>query len=236
MSGDFSPAQIRGCLDGQKLRSLELRRGSVTNLGFLGTYQNLRRLHLQDCPEISSLASLHGTPLRILILNDLPALTDISSMRALAGTPLECLFLPPNARDLSVLAEFPSLTELRLMLNNPISQEDWRYVTSLPQLDSLFLNPGELTSLASKGIRLEKPTSVSLAVEDRSSADLRDAVTVFPGMTSLNVHFAEELDLAPLSAHPRLKRVNTFTARVLNAAELPATIHLVAPAPPHGDE
>ncbi|MGI5410289.1 NACHT domain-containing protein [Streptomyces chartreusis] len=236
VSGDFSPAQIRGCLDGQKLRSLELRRGSVTDLGFLGTYQNLRRLHLQGCPEISSLASLHGTPLRILILNDLPALADISSMRALAATPLECLFLPPNARDLSVLAEFPSLNELRLMLNNPISQEDWRYVTSLPQLDSLFLNPGELTSLASKGIRLEKPTSVSLAVEDRSSADLRDVVTVFPGMTSLNVHFAEELDLAPLSAHPRLKRVNTFTARVLNAAELPATIHLVAPAPPHGDE
>ncbi|MEU6302669.1 hypothetical protein [Streptomyces chartreusis] len=44
------------------------------------------------------------------------------------------------------------------MLNNPISQEDWRFVTSLPQLDSLFLNPGELSSLASKDIRLEKPT------------------------------------------------------------------------------
>ncbi|MFJ9749003.1 NACHT N-terminal Helical domain 1-containing protein [Streptomyces chartreusis] len=37
-SRDFSPAQIRRGLDGQKLRSPALRHGSVTGLGFLGSY------------------------------------------------------------------------------------------------------------------------------------------------------------------------------------------------------
>ncbi|WP_406198958.1 NACHT domain-containing protein [Streptomyces sp. NBC_01017] len=236
VSGDLSPAQIRSGLDERKLRNLELRHASVTDLSFLGPYRNLRRLHLQDCLELSSLASLHGIPLGVLVLNNLPALEDISSLRALAGTPLECLFLPENARDLSVLAEFPSLNELRLMLNSPVSRENWRFVTSLPELDSLFLNLDELTDLASNGIRLEKMRSVALVVQDLPSADLRDVVAVFPEMTGLNVYFAEELDLAPLAAHPRLKRVNTFTARLLNAHELPAGIHLVAPGPPHSDE
>ena len=45
-------------------------------------------------------------------------------------------------------------------------------------------------------------------------------------MTTLIVFFAEELDLAPLSAHPRLTRVKTFTARLRNADKLPAHIKL----------
>ncbi|MGF0171081.1 hypothetical protein ACQF36_11335 [Streptomyces sp. Marseille-Q5077] len=53
---------------------------------------------------------------------------------------------------------------------------------------------------------------------------------------NLNRHFAEELDLAPPAAHARLKRVNTFTARLHNAGESPAGIGLVAPASPHRDE
>lgn len=226
LSGDFSPAQIRTSLDGQKLRNLALLHSPVSDLGFLEHYQNLDRLHLQDCPQVLSLASLPAMPLRVLILNQLPGLDDISTLRALAGAPLECLFLPPNARDLSALAEFPSLNELRLMLDAPVSHEDWHFVTSLPKLVSLFLNPDELTNLARNGIRLEKLQTVSLALKDRSSADLRDTVTVFPEMTTLIVFFAEELDLAPLSTHPRLTRVKTFTARLRNADKLPAHIKL----------
>ncbi|MEV8434638.1 NACHT domain-containing protein [Streptomyces chartreusis] len=226
LSGDFSPAQIRNSLDGQKLRNLALLHSPVSDLGFLEPYQNLDRLHLQDCPQVLSLATLPAMPLRVLILNQLPGLDDISTLRAFAGASLECLFLPPNARGLSALAGFPSLNELRLMLDAPVSPEDWHFVTSLPKLVSLFLNPDELTNLARHGIRLEKLQTVNLALKGRPSADLRDAVTVFPEMTTLIVFFAEELDLAPLSAHPRLTRVKTFTARLRNADKLPDHIKL----------
>lgn len=111
------------------------------------------------------------------------------------------------------------------MLNTPIAPENWRYVTSLPKLTSLVLNP-ELTRLASHGIRMAKLRTVSLVVEDGPSTDLRDAVTVFPEMTALRVYYAQELDVAPLAAHSRLSRVSTFTARLLNADRLPAHIRL----------
>ncbi|MFE7442501.1 hypothetical protein ACFU7X_18855 [Streptomyces chartreusis] len=113
------------------------------------------------------------------------------------------------------------------MLKTRIPSENWQLVTSLPRLVSLVLNPDELADLALNGIRLNNVKSVSLVVEEQSSADLRDAVTVFPEMTGLNVYFAEELDLAPLSAHSSLRRVNTFRARLLNADKLPATMLLV---------
>ncbi|WP_327593958.1 NACHT domain-containing protein [Streptomyces chartreusis] len=227
LSGDFSPAQVRTALDVKKLRRLDLLRNSVADLGFLEPYRQLERLLLQDCPQLSSLSTLPAMPLKELILNDLPGLEDIGSLRALAGTPLKCLFLPPNARDLSVLAEFPALDELRLMLKTRIPSENWQLVTSLPRLVSLVLNPNELADLALNGIQLNKVKSVSLVVEEQSSADLRDAVTVFPEMTGLNVYFAEELDLAPLSTHSSLRRVNTFRARLLNTDKLPATTLLV---------
>ncbi|MCZ4608116.1 NACHT domain-containing protein [Streptomyces sp. Lzd4kr] len=227
LSGDFSPAQIRTALDVKKLRRLDLVHNSLADLSFLEPYRQLERLLLQDCPRLSSLSTLPAMPLKELILNDLPGLEDIGSLRALAGTPLKCLFLPPNARDLSVLAELPALDELRLMLKTRIPSENWQLVTSLPRLVSLVLNPNELADLALNSIRLNNVKSVSLVVEEQSSADLRDAVTVFPEMTGLNVYFAEELDLAPLSAHSSLRRVNTFRARLLNTDKLPATMLLV---------
>ena len=229
--GDFTPAQILDALDAEKLTRLELIHSPLTDLGFLGRYQKLRTLHLQDCPSMSSLASLAGTPVRILILNDVPGLADMSTLRALSGTPLECLFLPPNAHGLSVLAEFPSLDELRLMLDHELTREDWQTVMSLPQLTSLFLNDDELTHLEVNGHRLENLRTVGL-VGMRGSAirlpmDLRPTVTVFPEMTDLNVHFTDELDLAPLAAHPCLRQVNTPGAnRLLNADKLPAHIRL----------
>ncbi|MFC8240127.1 NACHT domain-containing protein [Streptomyces chartreusis] len=227
LSGDFSPAQIRTALDVKELRRLDLLHNSVAELGFLEPYRHLERLLLQDCPQLTTLSTLPAMPLKELILNDLPGLEDIGSLRAIAGTPLKCLYLPPNARDLSVLAEFPALDELRLMLKARIPSENWQLVTSLPRLVSLVPNPNELADLALNGIRLNKVKSVSLAIEEQSSADLRDAVTVFPEMTGLNVYFAEELDLAPLAAHGSLRRVNTFSARLLNTDKLPATMLLV---------
>lgn len=234
--GDFSPARIRAALDEGKLTNLELRNNSVTDLGFLSSYQKLRRLHLRDCPGLSSLASLSGLPLKVLVLNSLSGLADVSTLRALAGAPLECLFLPPNARDLSVLTEFPSLNQLRLMLDSPVAREDWRFVTGLPELADLFLNPDELAALAAEGIRLEKVRTVGLACHDRSPGDLRHVITAFPEMTTLNVYFADELDLAPLATHPRLTLVNTMGARLLNADELSVRFRLNPPSEAHPED
>ncbi|MFE5893123.1 hypothetical protein ACFQ6E_29855 [Streptomyces sp. NPDC056462] len=53
---------------------------------------------------------------------------------------------------------------------------------------------------------------------------------------NLNGHFAEQLDPAPPAAHPRLTRVNTFTASLRNAGEPLTGIDLVAPASPHSNK
>ncbi|WP_228044382.1 NACHT domain-containing protein [Streptomyces ferrugineus] len=227
LCGDFTQAQILDALDAEKLTRLELIHSPVTDLGFLRRFRQLRTIHLQDCPGMSSLASLAGTPVRILILNDVPGLADMSTLRELGGMPLECLFLPPNVRDLSVLAEFPSLNELRLMLDRPLTPEEWHTVMALPELTILFLNTAELTQLDTGGSRMAAIRAVSLLGKRGSPTHLGPAVTAFPEMTTLNVHFTDELDLAPLAAHPRLRHVNTpGVNRLLNADRLPAHIEL----------
>lgn len=117
-----------------------------------------------------------------------------------------------------------------------MAREDWRFVTGLPELADLFLNPDELAALAAEGIRLEKVRTVGLACHDRSPGDLRHVITAFPEMTTLNVYFADELDLAPLATHPRLTLVNTMGARLLNADELSVRFRLNPPSEAHPED
>ncbi|WP_369272650.1 hypothetical protein AB5J55_24080 [Streptomyces sp. R11] len=95
------------------------------------------------------------------------------------------------------------------------------------------------------GVRAEVQRRAGELIPPRGRAEARELTELgpivpepLPGPEDLdekNVYFAEELDLAPLAAHPRLKRVSTFTARLCNARELPHH-RPRATHPPHSDE
>ncbi|MFJ4785369.1 hypothetical protein [Streptomyces sp. NPDC088794] len=104
--------------------------------------------------------------------------------------------------------------------------QDLDVLNELNLLSTLRLGPAEVTGLASKGIRLENIHHVSLT-GDASAARLGSAVTAFPRTVSLRVLSGTELDLAPLAAHPTLRRVTTPpNCRLLKADRLPDTIAL----------
>ena len=246
LRGDFSRDQIVAALGKLQLNTLALRHNSaIADLSFLGDYQNLRSLSLEDCPEISSLAPLAHMPLRELFLVDLPGISDLTplceftqltTLSLNGGTewqgldvlspaaPLNTLFLPRNAHDLSALTRYPQLYQLGLNLDTPLTQSDWQAVTGLENLLILTLNAAELTVLATDGVSLETVQNVYTTGQ---SPDLRATVAVFPSAVSLSVTVAEELDLTPLASLPTLRQVITPpTCRLLNADKLPATIKL----------
>lgn len=226
LSGDFDGTQITAALDHQLLKDLELRHSPLTDLSFLGRYQNLRTLRLAGCLDLSSLESLAGVPLEGLILSDLPGLADLNTLRALAAAPLKSLCLPGNTFDLSPLTALPSLSHLELALRPDSVRDGWRVIANLKNLVALTLNSYELRDLGTSGVRLENLESVILSVSGRPP-DLRPTVTALPEMTTLNVYSATELDLAPLAAHSRLRRLTTPRGcRLLNADELPSHIQL----------
>jgi hypothetical protein len=249
LHGSFSGAQIVAALDDQRLESLALRyNAQVTDLDFLKGHQRLSALYLDDCPRLSSLAPLTHLPLRRLVLVDLPGIRDLSPLRELTRlsmlnlhtrtpwpgidvvspeAPLECLFLPWNAHGLNALTAFPRLRQLGLDLDEPLTDKDWQAIASLERLWVLSLNPAELTGLAAGGAALKQVQIVSLTPA-REIPDLRATVTAFPTMTSLHV-VAHLVNLAPLAAHPTLRRVTTSPAcRILNADKLPDSIELTA--------
>nr|WP_173265000.1 NACHT domain-containing protein [Streptomyces pacificus] len=245
--GDFTPAQIREAFGTRQARRLGLALNSATDLRFLSRYQDLRALYLQGCPNISSLDSLSRLPLETLVLFDLPEVEDLSPIRELTGlttlslgsgtrwpglgvvsreAPLQCLFLSPDAHDLSSLVEFPSLNQIGLDLGVPLAPEDWEAIASLAKLRVLSLNPTELADLESTGLRLDGVALVHL-ISDGASVDLRPVVAAFPSMTTLQVHNTVDVDLAPLAAHPRLREVFTTHVRgLLNADTLPGAVQL----------
>ena len=248
LHGNFSSTGIVAALDEQRLESLAVRYNTaVTDLNFLKRYEHLRVLCLDDCPRLASLAPLAHTPLRRLVLVDLPGIRDLSPLRELTRltmlnlhtrtewpgidvippeAPLECLFLPWNAHGLNALTAFPRLRQLGLDLDEPLTHEDWQAIASLEGLRLLSLNPAELAGLASSGASLKQVQIVSLTPA-RETPDLRAAVTAFPTMTSLHV-VAHLVNLAPLAAHPTLRRVTTSPAcRILNADKVPHTIRLM---------
>ncbi|MDV7218973.1 NACHT domain-containing protein [Streptomyces prunicolor] len=248
LHGDFTHAQIMATLGEHQLKKLALWNNSVvTDLAFLRGYQHLRSLILTECPGISSLGPLVHIPLDMLVLSDLPGVRDLGPLRELTqltmlslgtgmvwrgsepvlGTRhLNCLFLPPDANDLSALTGSPLLRQLGLNLNTPLTEADWQTIASLKQLRILSLNPTELIGLASSGVSLQRVKNIFVRAE-RGNPDLGTVTTAFPAITSLDVYEADVLDLAPLATHPTLTRIITPpTCRLLNANRLPTTIKL----------
>ncbi|MDT9697255.1 hypothetical protein [Streptomyces sp. P17] len=246
--GDLGPELITRVLSEEKPHSLSLTNSPVTDLGFLERYRNLTLLRLMECPGLTSVEPLTRIPLERLILNDLPGLGDLSplseldrlTLLSLRGAtpwpgldalprkaPLKYLFLPPTAHDLSDLGDFRTLVQLGLNLDAPLTQEDWQAVAGLEHLTSLSLSLGELTALHAHGLRMERIDSVSLMAEHQTPV-LGPLLAVFPAMTYLYVFQADEVDLSPLAAHPRLTKVlTTPNCRLRNASALPASVEVV---------
>ncbi|MFF4259451.1 NACHT domain-containing protein [Streptomyces sp. NPDC001663] len=248
MLGDFSDVEIAEALADYRLDQLTLWNNNlVDDLSFLARFEDLRRLVLNRCSALTSIEPLSRLPLESLYLVDLPRLEDLSPLTGLsrltvlnmrAGTecqglgvipreaPLKCIFLPGNARDLSPLSGFPSLRQLGLNIDIPPTLKDWQVLASLENLSILSLSPAELASLASCGLALEQVQTVAL-MPVHADVDLRPTTAVFPAMTFLQLLDTDEVDLAPLAAHPTLRRITTPpTCRPLNADKLPDAIQL----------
>ncbi|MBB4788643.1 NACHT domain-containing protein [Streptomyces rapamycinicus] len=248
LMGDFSPAQIVAAFEDRQLKSLRLTKNtSVTDLAFLRSQESLRELYLEGCPKLSSLAPLTRLPLERLVLTDLPGITDLNPLHRLTQlkmlslrtgskwrglevvpheSPLDCLFLPEDARELTALADFSGLCQLGLDLAVPPTKEEWQAVAHLEKLRILSLNCAELATLAATGVLLQGVETVFLMAH-HERPDLGPVCTAFPALTWLAVYDTDEVDLAPLAAHPELRRVTTPPAcRILHADRLPDTIQV----------
>ncbi|NGO14851.1 NACHT domain-containing protein [Streptomyces sp. HC44] len=248
--GDFTGAQITQALPPGRLQRLNLVDNSaIDDLEFVTSFRNLNKLTLADCAGISNLAPLTRLPLTTLILQRLPQVTDLGPLRELSqltmlslssdtewpgldiispAAPLSCLLLPSNAHSLTALTELRSLYQLGLHLATPLTPEDWQAIASLKKLEALGLSTAEQSSLADTGTPLDNIRVVQL-MADHGTADLRLTTTVFPALTSLYVHDADAIDLAPLASHPELKHVSlSGRGDVHNADTLPHSVQLTA--------
>lgn len=247
LSGDFTPEQILRAVDERHLRVLFLiENTAVDDLSFLARFKNLRKLVLNRCPQVSSLSPLAQLPMEELSLLGLPGLGELEVLSGFAGlttlitdvpvpvldllppaAPLECLFLPAETRDLTALAGFRSLRQLKLCLDTPLSRADWEAVAGLDRLVNLSLSPAELDGLATDGVTLEQPTHVNILARDQDGVHLGPFAEVFPRAVSLTLFDVDDADLAPLATHTRLRRVRTTPVRgVRNAERLPASVEV----------
>jgi hypothetical protein len=133
----------------------------------------------------------------------------------------------PSASDLTALTAYPALHQLGPGLAASLTQDDWQALTGLEKLAVLSLNTTELADLAAAAVALQGVENVTL-LAGREKADLRAVLTAFSALKWLQVHDADEIDLAPLAPHPRLRRVTTTSStwRILNADRLPDTIEV----------
>jgi hypothetical protein len=97
----------------------------------------------------------------------------------------------------------------------------------LGELVTLSLNHTELRDLAAASVALQGVENIFL-MAGRERPDLVAVLSAFPALKRLQISDADEVDLAPLAAHPRLRRVTTTssTCHILNADRLPETMQV----------
>jgi ATP-dependent helicase/nuclease subunit A len=119
---DLSP------LRGMKLTALRLSGTQVTDLTPLKGMP-ITSLNISGT-QVSDLTSLAGMPLRTLSMAGCDQIIDLSPLADTSGT-LESLILPPNAKDIELLRNFPNLKRLGYQYDsgikgpNQTTQEFW---------------------------------------------------------------------------------------------------------------
>ncbi|MFF4557729.1 NACHT domain-containing protein [Streptomyces sp. NPDC001422] len=240
-AGDFTADQLRQHLGRHPVRILRIAANKVLDsLHFIRSLPDLREFILFDCPAIESLEPLRDLPLEGLFLSRNPMVTDftpVESLNALTSlnlragaaagdlrhvsrrAPLRVLFVPTDCSDLSVVRDFPSLVQLGLDLDVDLVEAGWRALTRLPELRTLSLNARELSAVAAYGVVLPGIENIFIDCR-RSPVDGSLLAATFPGVSTLRVGGATDIDLASLNECTQLRALHFTDSVVRNGDAL----------------
>ncbi|MHA4818536.1 NACHT domain-containing protein [Streptomyces aculeolatus] len=253
--------EVRGPLDpaalGEALAAIRLRRllvhnqPGLTDVEFLSGQSELDTLRLSGCVDLTDASALAELPLRSLILDMVPGITE-SVPQLLACLPrLDRLSLSPSRTsmlDLGGLPVLPELTSLNLLTahtsglrhlarhprlrfvylgpRHNAAADDWPALAGLPLLEGLHC---ELALVDAAPADAELPGITFLGVTDHRPADevdLSRLPPLFPGLDhlELNVPSGHGLDLSPLAVLDSLRQVSLPEAMKNHHAGLPPDV------------
>ncbi|MFF1692918.1 NACHT domain-containing protein [Streptomyces sp. NPDC058257] len=251
--GDFDPQAVRAALDPRRLRELRLRGAlQLDDLGLLADFPALESLTLRGCRNLREPAPLTGLPqLHTLVLEDLPQfeplskLADCPRLTALhlglqvpwRGLPdlsrlghLRVLALPMGTVDLSEIAHFQALEELRLHeAGERLLPDEWgALLARLPELRTLTLSPEQLSTLLfDPRAQVSQVTHLYVYAKPGAPVSLRRIARRLPGLVEIHLIQGTDIDLSHLAGLAGLRRVRlAYPGEVRAAVDLPGRFDL----------
>ncbi|MGW5863478.1 NACHT domain-containing protein [Streptomyces sp. NPDC055239] len=251
--GDFAPEAVRAALDPRRLRELRLRGAlQLDDLGLLADFPALESLTLRGCRNLREPAPLTRLPqLHTLVLEDLPQfeplskLADCPRLTALhlglqvpwRGLPdlsrlgdLRVLALPMGTVDLSEIAHFQALEELRLHeAGERLLPDEWgALLARLPELRTLTLSPEQLSTLLfDPRAQVSQVTHLYVYAKPGAPVSLRRIARRLPGLVEIHLIQGTDIDLSHLAGLAGLRRVRlAYPGEVRAAVDLPGRFDL----------
>lgn len=239
--GDLTEQDITHSVPIKRLRSLDISNNHMLrNLDFLHSCESLRHFWLANCPNVTDLTGLAGTPVtrltlfqgteRVNGLQNMTRLTHLGLYKNLSHRDLQELPVSAHLKSLTLgstackslgslegIQRWPSLTTLNL--SGPVS--DVPLASTLPQLNYLILQID-----AGLCMLEDFPPSPHIKKLWLDRWHENDSLTIvrraLPGLKKLDINcypYRQQVDLTPLSDMPDL----TITIR--NAHQVLGTEH-----------
>ncbi len=205
---------LEGIENMPNLMQLKLRDNEISDIAPLAQLKYLRELNLRNnaVTDLTPLAKL--SELTYLNIHSNPGIESIRPLKNLKGLRTLIMGNVPIKNEISILENFPQLTNLNLRGSGVVDLEPISHLTALEHLN-LYLNP-KIESIAPlvKLINLQELILAGVPVKNEI-----DIIAGLPKLQYLNLRDSKLNDISALAKLSKLKYLNLHSNPEINSIE-----------------